>query len=365
MRNKIAILYSGFMSNYLNFFIDICNENNIKIDLLFFENNKINNQKINKSFILTTKYKPKKIKLLLQLEKEIKNIININDYDYILSDCIGLSFGCNIFHNISLREKINLTDNFIYKKILELGHYNRLKQEKGYYKNCQKIFVVSNYLKNDYHKNCNIDLKKINVIYPGTNNKNYLMNRKINNEEFTIGAVTCGFKTKGGYNILGAIKRFIKKYPNIKIKVKIINPKFKKFSFLNLYLKLFKIDKIVEIIPYQKEINEFYKTLDCLICASNYEAFGRVVTESMLVGLPVIVASNIGASDIIKDGENGFIFNIKPNKYENLADKIKEVFDKKENLEELVKKSIITAKSLKWENFAKNLFNVLYSNLLN
>ena len=205
MRNKIAILYSGFMSNYLNFFIDICNENNIKIDLLFFENNKINNQKVNKSFILTTKYKPKKIKLLLQLEKEIKNIININDYDYILSDCIGLSFGCNIFHYTSLHNKINVSNNKIIKFFSYIGHYKKLSLEKKQFKNNSKLIFVSNILKNDYINNCNIDESKSYVVYPGFNYEVKNIN-KVKNEDFTIGIVACGFYTKGGCTLLKAFK---------------------------------------------------------------------------------------------------------------------------------------------------------------
>lgn len=360
MKNKIAIIEYGFLPGYFDIFADLCKKNGIKIDLFTFKTKTNFSDFAQNIYYLKSKCKRKSYESIIEIEKEIKSLVNIDNYDYFLSDDLGLSFSCNVFHNISLREKINLMPNFIYRKILELGHYKKLKIEKEYYKNCPKIFVVSNYLKNDYHKNCNVDIEKIFVIYPGTNNKNFLLDKREKNNEFTIGAITCGFNTKGGYNILRGLKKFIKKYPNIKIKVKIINPKFKKFSFLNLYLKLFKLDEIVEMLPYHKDINEFYKTLNCLICASNYEAFGRIVTESMSIGLPVIVASNVGASDIIEDGENGFLFDANENKYENLADKIKEIYDKKDNLNALTQKAIMTANNLNWENFARNVFDILY-----
>ena len=124
--------------------------------------------------------------------------------------------------------------------------------------------------------------------------------------------------------------------------------------------------KYVDLIPYQKDINKFYKTLDCLVCASNYEAFGRIVTEGMLCNVPVIVGSNVGAADIIKDGENGFIFDAK-DPAKNLAQKIEEVIKisaKQDNtLESITGKALQTAKQLSWANFAKSIFYGLYPEL--
>ena len=80
---------------------------------------------------------------------------------------------------------------------------------------------------------------------------------------------------------------------------------------------------------------------------------------------PVIVGSNIGAVDIIKDGENGFIFEADKNRELNLALKIKEVYDKYETLDSLVDKAHDDSLRLTWKNFARELFEGLYSSTEN
>lgn len=181
----------------------------------------------------------------------------------------------------------------------------------------------------------------------------------------TIGAVTCGFTTKGGYTILEALRILKNKYPNKKIKVRIINPNHKKQKLLQLYLKFYGLNRYVDFLPFQNDINKFYKTLDCLICASRYEAFGRVVTEAMLCKTPTITGSNIGAADIIEDGINGFLFDGTNNPAKNLALKLEEIMLKKFNKEDfstLTRNALSTAQKLTWKNFAQNIFEGLYPN---
>ena len=361
MKKKIGIIESGFMSSYLKEFINLCQKENIRFDLFtnYFNSNFA--EYAQNVYRLNSCYLPKNFESKCEVENEIKKLVDINDYDYFLTDCMGLSFTCNIFHNISLTQRMFITKNFLYRKILQFFHRKQIQHEKEYYKNCPKIFVVSNYLKNDYSKNCGINPEKISVVYPGTSNKKVLsITGKKTANTFTIGAVTCGFTTKGGYNILGALRILKKKYSFEKIKVKIINPNAKKQKLLQFYIKVFGLGKYVEFLPYQNDVNLFYKSLDCLICASNYEAFGRVVTEGMLCRVPVIVGSNVGASDIIKDGENGFIYDAE-NTYKNLAQKIEEVMAARYDKEKLLDNAESTAKQLSWKSFAEDIFYNLYS----
>jgi len=56
-----------------------------------------------------------------------------------------------------------------------------------------------------------------------------------------------------------------------------------------------------------------------LVCSKN-EAFGRVAIEAMLAEKPVIGSKSGGTVELIRDGENGFLYN--PGDYEELADRI-------------------------------------------
>lgn len=46
---------------------------------------------------------------------------------------------------------------------------------------------------------------------------------------------------------------------------------------------------------------------DVYVMLSKFDTFGMVVLEAMAAGLPVIISSNVGAKDIVREGKNGFI----------------------------------------------------------
>ena len=124
----------------------------------------------------------------------------------------------------------------------------------------------------------------------------------------------------------------------------------------------FHLNEFVDFYPYFKNIDEFYKELDCLICASRYEAFGRVVTEAISNGIPTIVGSNIGASEILKDNETSFIFKADKKLKENLMLKLIYLIENKNKMDTLKNKAKETIKNYTWENFAQNVFAELYKN---
>ena len=359
MKNRIGIIEYGFIKNYVEELVNLCQKNNIKIDLFSFEKESELTKYAENIYFLETEYNSKDFKSIQSVEKEIKNLVDVNNYDFIIADVISLSFTCNIYHNHSLSTKIKSSSGFLLEKILKILHYKRIAYAKSYYINCPKVVTVSNLVKKDLIQNYNISQNKIIVAYPGTNN-NEIIYEKEKNDIFTIGVSACGFATKGGFNVLKAIKFLKNNYPDFKFKVKIINPKYKKHSFLGLYLKLCKISDIVEMLPYQTDINKFYSSVDCFVCASRFDAFGRVVTEAMLNKIPVIVGSNIGASEIIKNGINGFIFKYDNNRHKNLANKIIEAYNQREKFYNITENAFETAKQLNWQNFAKTIFENLY-----
>jgi glycosyltransferase involved in cell wall biosynthesis len=61
-----------------------------------------------------------------------------------------------------------------------------------------------------------------------------------------------------------------------------------------------------------------------------YEPFGNVHLEALASGLPVITTRLSGASEIIRDGLQGFIID-KPEDIEKIAEKILFLMDRDEN----------------------------------
>lgn len=57
----------------------------------------------------------------------------------------------------------------------------------------------------------------------------------------------------------------------------------------------------------QRNVENYYGAADIFVLPSHYDVFGNVCLEAMACGLPVIVSQTCGASELIRDGEDGFI----------------------------------------------------------
>ena len=60
----------------------------------------------------------------------------------------------------------------------------------------------------------------------------------------------------------------------------------------------------------QREMINLYTQVDVLVIPSRQETMSLIATEGMMYGKACIVSNVAGVSEFIKDGENGFIFNI-------------------------------------------------------
>lgn len=332
---KLAILNVGFVPLYVEFLKDICKENNVILDVL---------------------------ELNSYTEKDLEK------YDYVICDELSLKGCVKVSHQHTIEYQIHKAENWIYKILYRLSHLSRIKQVSELNKSYSKIICVSNEIKKDYQKYYNIPSDKLIVanagfVPPNQDNDNKEFKKYKKEEPFVVCTSAVGFVTKGGYTLLSALRCFRKMYPDIKIKANIIYPKYSSNLAVKLYVKLFQLDDIVEFFGYLDDINAFYNKANCLTSQSIYEAFGRIVTEAMYQKIPVIVGSNIGASDIIEDNVNGFIFEDNKEKSRNLAMKIKEVYDKYNELEPVVERAYETSKKTTWANFAKKVFYGLYPNL--
>lgn len=336
MKKKLAILDIGyFQTLYRDLLIDICNKNGIIVDIIQKEN----------------------------IENNIETLLT--NYDYVLSDIREKERCTTVIHGHTILERLNRINCFIAKLFFYIGHHKEIKYSKKYYTSLKKIIATSNKIKEDLIKNYNINPEKIIIANSGFEppaNKEFIFTpQTIETKPFKIAMSALGFVNKGGYVLLGAIRKFRKLYPNIKIEVHIIYDKYEKNIPLNLYLNIFGMrDGIVKFHKRQTNMYEFYSKCHCFICPSLLEAFGRVVTEAMYSKRPVIIGSNIGATDLIKDNINGFVFEADKNKELNLALKIKEVYDKYETLEPLINKAYDDCLKYTWENFAQKVFEGLY-----
>jgi len=67
------------------------------------------------------------------------------------------------------------------------------------------------------------------------------------------------------------------------------------------------IDKRVTFWGPEKDIKKLYGMADVFVLPTIYDPFSNATIEAMAAGLPVITTQYNGASEIIEEGEHGFI----------------------------------------------------------
>jgi glycosyltransferase involved in cell wall biosynthesis len=159
-----------------------------------------------------------------------------------------------------------------------------------------------------------VDIKKYNqFVLPGNN--------FINTNKKMIMLVGTVCETKGSGDLFESTKILIRNGMSFRLEI------YGKISRYGWNLKKEEVCydwlKIQEQIPHE-QLMQKYKEATIVCIPSWWEAFGFVCTEAMMCGAIVIGSSSGGMSEIITDGEDGFL--LKPRNPQKWAEKIKEIF---------------------------------------
>lgn len=71
------------------------------------------------------------------------------------------------------------------------------------------------------------------------------------------------------------------------------------------------LDNAIEYWGVQSDMQAVYKNISCLVLASYREGLSMSVMEAMASSLPVIVSNVRGCKDLVNDGDNGYICEVK------------------------------------------------------
>lgn len=86
------------------------------------------------------------------------------------------------------------------------------------------------------------------------------------------------------------------------------------------------MEPYVSILGFQNDMNQFYKSIHCLVAPSKIkEAFGLVICESMYCKTPVITSKSGAQEEIITNGEDGIIIDTVD--YKNIFNSITYLMD--------------------------------------
>jgi len=252
------------------------------------------------------------------------------------------------------------------KRRLSLFDHGTSWTEKQMYKysGCQMFLPVSNLVKIKLLETFQIDERKIKVIHPGVDVERFQSDNPYNRQEIRdafgipesdllILFVGMNFEVKGLDSLLSAIALLKSEYDNDQVKVLVVgkgnNKKYKALAH-----KLGIGEQLI-FSGVRNDIERIYQAGDILVMLSKFDTFGMVVTEAMAASLPVIISDNVGAKDLVIQGENGFVVNRED--IEMIGSKINLMLNK-ENRLEMGKKAYNTALNQTWETMTQKILNV-------
>lgn len=219
-------------------------------------------------------------------------------------------------------------------------HFNKLVN-KSY-----KIIMISNTLEEYYRVRYNI--YNTYVLYNDID-KNYILKNKIDHKHFNILITGTLCEEKGQLIAIKAQKILNEK----NVHLYIAGRENKYGNFLKNYVNKNNI-KNIHFCGLVKDMNELRRKMDISVVCSKKEAFGRTVIEDMLSNI-VVIGSNSGAiPELIKNKENGLIF--EKNDVQDLVSKIK--YCLKNDLTEIRYKAFQFAKTFTYDTTANSLSKI-------
>jgi len=159
---------------------------------------------------------------------------------------------------------------------------------------------------------------------------------------------------KGFPVLLKAFEMIHDKIPSILIVVGrgILEEKYKNMVPIKLKDKIF----FEGFIPPQK-LPSYYRTCDLYVSpALGGETFGIVLLEAMASGAPCIASNIEGYNEVIKNFENGILF--EKGNYKELSEKILMIYKNKELREKIKENGLKFSKNFDWDKIAEKIENV-------
>lgn len=251
----------------------------------------------------------------------------------------------------------NILENALSKLKIEYTQVlpERANVQKKEIEICDKVWCISNLVYDSYIEN-GISSEKLLLCPLGVDSELFkpsLSKTLRVKEKFTLVFVGNVNIEKGVHILLNAL--LIGKFSNCVLILNGGTAEYFKQTMMGYIEKLKVLG--VEIVFASGFPLENLKKADLFILPSLHESFGLTVLEAMACSLPVIVTDQVGASDHVLEGKNGFV--VEASSPEKLADKIKYFYDNPEEKLSFGKESRKIAESLNYRFIAEKFINTL------
>ena len=271
------------------------------------------------------------IKALDSLNKQYKFDLV---YTHTLAALIGILFAKkrkikHLWHVQEIIAKPKIL-NFLFKRSLSLdcNHkvvYDSIATMNFWIENNQKLANKSEAVWNGVETK---NIKSFTDFEIQEVRENFFFSSK---DEIVISLVGRINSWKGQQLLLKSFNQLIKEYNNIKlVYLGSAPPNQENFEIelKNQILEFGLVNKVV-VIPFQKEIEKFWNSIDIAVVPSTEpEPFGMVVIEAMLAKKPVIASNHGGPTEIIIQNETGLLF--EPNNHNSLSNALEKLIQDKQ-----------------------------------
>lgn len=218
-------------------------------------------------------------------------------------------------------------------------------------------------------KKARINCNRIIVLYPGADDQLFDFSKYLRASEkkkkiiLSVGALSL---RKGHKDIIDALDILKNSYADFEYW---IIGKGSEYINIKIYIEQKKLQKYVKLIGYVKreQLPNYYSQSDLFILGSSdadvkqVEGFGIVLLEANLMKKPVIGVLNTGMEEIILDGYNGFLVDVK-NPY-CTSEKIRELLSNDHLASWLGENGFqIAKKKFTWNHFAEKLDSIILDN---
>ncbi len=252
---------------------------------------------------------------------------------------------------------------------------NPLSFKTYYFRNTEKIVLITHQTKEIIKKIHHLDEEKLEVIYVGVDidsleikeTKSELRKDfNISNDDFVILSVGRHIPRKNFQLVLRALNEINKldMNPSFKIKYFLIGEGEETTNLKQLTKDLNLENQVVFLGSCDVNTrNKYYKLADLFIMPSitknnDIEGFGIVYLEANYFKVPVIGTATGGISEAIIDGETGFL--IKQNDINDLVNKIIFLYNNELTRKEMGENGFNRViRDFKWENIIQNYINLI------